>query len=218
MELKGIEPRVVEWPPPLHPVFQRALFGARTVPAMRLDGEKVSGSRTIMRRLDELVPDPPLLPAEPGLRARVLEAERWGDEVLQPYGRTFIWAGLARHPEALISYGEHSRIPAPAPVLRAMAPGVVRIQERLNRTDPEVARRALGELPALLDRTDEMAGQGIIGDAAAPNAADLQIASTLRLLLTMEDLRPLIEDRPMGRVALELWPTVDGRLPAGSIG
>ena len=37
-------------------------YGGTTVPGMRIDGERLVGSRTIMRRLDELAPEPPLLP------------------------------------------------------------------------------------------------------------------------------------------------------------
>ncbi|CAN5450062.1 hypothetical protein BH20ACT17_BH20ACT17_03100 [soil metagenome] len=51
----------------------RLRFAQRTVPALRLDGgEKVQGSRAILRRLDELVPEPPLLPADPAARDAVL--------------------------------------------------------------------------------------------------------------------------------------------------
>src|SRR5438270_10591624 len=38
-------------------------YGGATVPGMRMDGERIVGSRAIMRRLDEVVPEPPLLPA-----------------------------------------------------------------------------------------------------------------------------------------------------------
>jgi glutathione S-transferase len=46
LELKGLAFRRIELPPPLHAPIQRVMFGARTVPAIKLDGgEKVSGSR-----------------------------------------------------------------------------------------------------------------------------------------------------------------------------
>ena len=48
------------------------IFGPRTVPGLRIDGtEKISGSRAIMRRLDQLAPEPPLFPADPAQRAPV---------------------------------------------------------------------------------------------------------------------------------------------------
>ena len=59
-----------------------------------IDGQRMLGSRAIMRRLDELQPEPPLLPADPDLRSRVLEAEAWGDDVLQPLARRISWAAL----------------------------------------------------------------------------------------------------------------------------
>src|SRR4051794_40834072 len=83
LELKGIPYKLVEFPPPMHVVAMRVLFGKRTVPGTRWgEGEKLSVSVAILRRLDELVADPPLLPHDAELRARVLRAEEWGEEVL----------------------------------------------------------------------------------------------------------------------------------------
>ena len=64
LEMKGLAYEVVELLPPLHFAIQRVRFGAPTVPAVRLEsGMKVSGSTAIMRRLEELAPDPPLFPS-----------------------------------------------------------------------------------------------------------------------------------------------------------
>src|ERR1700745_1352857 len=71
LELKGLRTyRTVEWPPPLHAPMQPLLFDARTVPALKIDGEKLQGSRTIMHRLDALRPDPPLYPKDPATRMK----------------------------------------------------------------------------------------------------------------------------------------------------
>ena len=84
LALKGIAYDRVD----LLPMSQLAIgplrYGGTTVPGMRIGSERLVGSRAIMRRLDELVPEPALLPA-PGdpARERVLEIERWGDEVFQ---------------------------------------------------------------------------------------------------------------------------------------
>jgi glutathione S-transferase len=217
MTMKGLSYRVTEWPPPLHPPIQKVIFGARTVPGLKIDGEKVSGSRAIMRRLDQLAPDPPLFPQDPDARARVQEAERWGDEVFQPVGRELIWVGLMRRPDALVSYSEHSRLPVPAPAIRLSAPLVARVAARLNRTNGDVARADLQTLPAQLDRIDGWIADGTIGDAARPNAADLQLASTIRLLLTLADAQALIEGRPCAELARRLFPDADGELPAGAL-
>ena len=116
LELKGVPYRTLELPPPLHAAVQRARFGARTVPGLRLDGEKVQGSRAILRRLDELHPDAPLYPSDSEARGRVEEAERWGDEVLQSVARRLSWQVISRRPAVMASYARGSRFAMPAPV------------------------------------------------------------------------------------------------------
>jgi glutathione S-transferase len=128
-----------------------------------------------------------------------------------------IWVGLMRRPDALVSYSEHSRLPVPAPAIRLSAPLVARVAARLNRTNGDVARADLQTLPAQLDRIDGWIADGTIGDAARPNAADLQLASTIRLLLTLADAQALIEGRPCAELARRLFPDADGELPAGAL-
>lgn len=217
LTIKGLPYQVTEWPPPLHAPIQKALFGARTVPGLKIDGEKVTGSRAIMRRLDQLAPEPALFPADATARARVEEAERWGDEVFQPVARELIWAGFTHQPNAMVSYGEHSRLPLPAPAIRLTAPVIAQLGARLNRTGDAVVRADLEALPAQLDRIDGWIADGTIGDPERPNAADLQLASTIRLMLTFADTRPLIERRPCAELARALFPDADGELPAGSL-
>ena len=217
LRMKGLSYEVTEWPPPLHAPIQRALFGARTVPGLKIDGEKVSGSRAIMRRLEQLAPEPPLFPADPDARGRVEEAERWGDEVFQPVARELIWAGFKHCPGAMVSYSTHSRLPMPPAAIRLCAPLIAHLGGRLNRTGDGVARSDLDALPRQLDRVDAWIADGTIGDRERPNAADLQLASTLRLMLTLADVRPSIEGRPCDRLAVTLFPDADGELPAGSL-
>jgi glutathione S-transferase len=217
LAIKGLTYKVTEWPPPLHAPIQRVLFGSRTVPALKIDDEKISGSRAIMRRLDELVPEPPLFPADPAARARVEEAERWGDEVFQPVARELIWAGFTREPAAMVSYGENSRLPMPPVAIRLSAPVIARLGAQLNRTSGAVARSDLEALPAQLDQIDGWIADGTIGDREHPNAADLQLTSTVRLMLTFADARALIEGRPCADLARALFPHVDGELPAGAL-
>jgi glutathione S-transferase len=216
LRLKGIPYRTVELPPPMHAPIQRVLFGQRTVPALRLNGEKLVGSRTILRRLEELRPDPPLFPADAGARARVEEAEAWGDETFQSVARRLLWFGMRRNPGAMVSYSETAKPRLPAPVVRISAPLIARAAGRLNNVSQAAARADLEALPGYLDRIDGWIADGTIG-GEDPNAADLQISSTVRLLMTLEDLRPTIETRPAGQLALRLFPQVDGRMPAGSL-
>jgi glutathione S-transferase len=46
-----------------------------------------------------------------------------------------------------------------------------------------------------------------------PNVADFQIAPSVRLLMTFDDLRPAIESRPAGEHAKRFLPDAPGRIP-----
>ena len=220
LALKGIPHKTVELLIPTQAPLMRLRFGRRTVPALKLDGgEKVSGSRAIMRKLDELVADPPLLPpqSEPEARAAVLAAERWGDEVLQPAVRRIVWSALKRRPEAIPSFQQASQLPQlPRPVVRAVAPGVIAIERAMNGAADEAARADLRALPDHLDRIDDWILDGTLGGAKAPNAADLQLASSVRLLSTLDDVRPLLHGRPSDALAGALFPDFPGDVPAGA--
>jgi glutathione S-transferase len=217
LELKGIPYKTVEMLIPTQMVITRLRFAGRSVPALRLDGgEKVQGSRAIMRRLDELVPEPPLLPGDEAARAAVLDAERWGDEVLQPLARRAVWSALKRRPDAIPSFQEASRLPRlPRPVVRAVAPAVIRIESAVHDAGDETVRAELRALPGHLDRIDGWIAGGVLG-GPAPNAADLQIGSSLRLLATIGDVRTLLAGRPSEALALRLFADFPGDVPAGA--
>jgi glutathione S-transferase len=217
MQMKGLAYRVWEWPPPMQAPAQQLMFGSRTVPALRNGAERLSGSTRIFHRLDELAPEPRLFPLDPEARARVEAAERWGDEEFQQDGRDLIWVAMQARPDAIISYSVHSRLPLPAPVTRRSAPVIARLAAKLNSTDAAKARRRIAELPAKLDKIDGWIADGVIGNAAAPNAADLQILSTVRLLTTMRDLEPIIGGRRCAAAAYALWPQWDGEMPVGAL-
>lgn len=217
LQLKGIPYKLVEFPPPMHMAAMKLLFGKRTVPAMKVDDEKISGSRAILRRLDELQPEPALLPADDAARAKVEEAEAWGDEVLQPLVRRVLWPTFKAHPEAMATYSDGSKLPPiPVPVLKLIAPVATRIEMKANEATPDTYPADLRTLPELLDRVDAWIADGTLG-GDTPNAADLQITPSLRLLMTLGDLRPLIEPRPAGQLALRVFPDFPGDAPAGII-
>ncbi len=203
MRLKGMSWDRVDLVPVVHKPVQRLLFGQPTVPGLQLDGERIVGSRRILRRLDDLQPEPPLYPSE--RRAEVEELESWGDEVLQDVARRLTWA-VARHaPEHIVSYSEGSNLPVPAPMTRASAPLIVRASAYFNKADDESAQRDLAELPGHLDKVDAAIADGVLGGEHL-NAADFMVAPSLALILYRPDVLPMFEGRP----ALEL---VDRLLP-----
>lgn len=217
LRLKGIDYERVELLPLSQVLIGPLRYGGTTVPGMRIDGERLAGSRTIMRRLDALVPGPALLPplSDAVARARVLEAERWGDEVLQSVPRRIIDACFLRAPQAMESYAEGAKLPLPTSMMRPAMPLTARLMARRNHALDEIVQADLAALPAQLDHIDAWIADGVLaGDT--PNAADLQIGSSIRLLGTIADVRPVIEGHPCE--GLTRWFDAQaGEVPAGTL-
>lgn len=213
LEHKGVDFQRIDFVAGFHRLAVRALgFPGLTVPAVRLDGARLQGTRTIGLGLDALRPDPPLVPRDPGRRESVLRAEAWGDEVLQPVPRRLVWASLKRERSTLASYLEGARLGIPTALAARTATPVVFLAARINRAGDEAVRRDLAALPALIERVDGLIAEGTIGGPER-NIADFQIGTSVAMLLTFDDVRPLIEGRPAERHAREIAPHYPGRLP-----
>jgi glutathione S-transferase len=212
--LKGISYRRVDLLPLSQLVIGPLRWRGATVPGLRIGSERLVGSRTIIRRLDAIAPEPPLLPA-PGSAdyARVLEAERWGDEVLQAVPRRIIDAAFLRMPKAMASYAEGARLPLPIGALLPAMPLTARLMALRNIARDDAVRADIAALPRQLDRIDAWISEGLIGGPAA-NAADLQIGSSIRLLASIGDVRPLLDGRPATGL-LAYFPPLAGEVPAG---
>ena len=214
--IKGIPFETVYLVPVFHKAHQKLRFGgAGTVPGLVLeDGRRIMGSRAIMRELEAMRPEPPLLPQDP----RAQEAEEWGDEVLQPLVRRVIWKALSADTAAQLSYAEDVRLvpPVPRPMAK-LSGGVVGWAERkINKAGEGAVRADLVNLPRHLDRIDRWLDEGVLrGDD--PTAADLQVAAALRLLLTVGDLAPLIDARPAGEYARRVFPEYPGHVAPGAL-
>jgi glutathione S-transferase len=214
LELKGIPYSRVD----LMPVISRAAlkamrFPSNTVPSLRIGGRKVTGSRAIAAELDRLRPDPPLYPRDEDERVAVAEAERWGEEVLQPAIRRVSWNILKRDRAPLASYAEGARLGVPIGLAVKTAAPIVAAAKRMNSADDEAVRADLAALPGWLQRIDDWIAEGVLG-AESPNAADLQIAASLRLAMTFDDLRAAIASRPAGEMASQAIPEFPGRAPS----
>ena len=213
LEHKGIEYRRFDLVPGAHRAILRALgFPGKTVPAVKVDGAKVQGTTEIALALDALVPEQPLFPRDPERRREVEQAEDWGNEVLQPVPRRLVWNGVGHDRSTLGTYLEDAKLGIPISVATRVAPPIARLARRLNNATDEAAARDLAALPGMLDRIDDLIERGVIGGAER-NAADYQIATSISLLLTMDDLRPMIEGRPAGRLAREIVTRQPGHLP-----
>lgn len=215
LEAKGIAYKRVDLLPVVSKVALRLLgYPGVTVPALKIEGKKLQGSRPIARELDRLAPEPPLLPADTGQREQVLEAERVGDEELQHPVRQIIWWLLKRNHKPMASYLEGTHTGVPIGIAVKTAAPLLAAQVHFNKASDENVKAALNVLPGILDRIDGFIEAGTIGNDE-PNAADFQIAPSLALAMSMDDLRPLIEERPAGVLARKLVPEYAGHMPAG---
>lgn len=217
LELKGIQYEVVDVIPLNQRIHLRlAGFRGGTVPALKLDGHRIQGSREIARVLDERWSEPPLFPADPALRARVEEAERWGDEQLQPIPRRLFRYGVARNRELRDWVVRAQRLPIPRLTAQAIRPAVewyVRTVEADGRRATEAGVRAdLTALPSLLDHVDRLLEDGTL-TLDPPNAATLQIMASINLLGRFADLAELVASHGCAAPARELFPHYRAELP-----
>jgi glutathione S-transferase len=194
-------------------VLRAVGFPGITVPALKIDGDKVQGSRQIARELERLRPEPPLFPADTAQRARVEEAEAFGDEQMQQPIRQLLWWGFKQDRSPLKSYSEGAKLGVPIDLAVKTGGPLVALSARFNEASDENARAAAAKLPALLDRIDAWIEDGTLNGEQL-NAADFQIAPSIALAMTLDDLRPAIENRPAGTLAKRVVPNYPGRMPA----
>jgi len=213
LERKGIPYKRVDLMPVVSRGVLKALrFPGVTIPSLRLDGRKLTGSREISRALDELRPSPPLFPADAAARAKVEEVELWGEEVLSDGVRRILWNAVKRDRGPLGTYLEGARIGLPHGLAVKTATPVIAAENRIHGISDARVEGDLAAFPGWLDRIDGWIAEGVLG-GDPPNAADLQIAAALALAMTLEDLRGPIEPRPAGQLAHYLMPEYPGKVP-----
>lgn len=218
LERKGLPYRYVELLGGMHPPSLLALgFRGVTVPAMKLeDGRRVQGSLAIAQALETIAPEPSLYPQEPEARRAAHDAERWGESVLQPVPRRLIRWGLRHHFSQRRWFADvASPLPAPAVTAALLSPILPLYTRQVGASDTRV-RQDLAELPGLLDEVDRLLALGVIG-GEKPGAADFQIATSVRMLLAMEDVGRLVAGRPAEPFARSLvrdYPAIPAAMPA----
>jgi glutathione S-transferase len=210
---KGIAYKRTDLLPVISKGILRAVgFPGITVPALKLDGRKIQGSREIARELDRLRPEPPLFPSDPERRQAVEEAESFGEGELQPPMRQILWWAIKRDKAPLRSYSEGAKLGVPIDLAMLTAAPIVALSARFNKADDQHVRRGLAELPGMLEKVDGWIAAGVLNGEQL-NAADFQIAPSLGLAMTLDDLRPAIEGRPAGELAKRVVPNYPGHTP-----
>ena len=213
LDYKGIPFKRVDLVTAMHkPSLKLLGFPGTTVPAMKAEGRKVQGSREIASALDEIKPEPKLVPSDV-----VREAERWGDEELQAIPRRLAWwalvhlSGKERTEAARLSL-EGYRVGMPIGVASRTVLPIAKVASRYNHSTDEAVRADLAAVPDRIDKVDALLSESVIG-GEQPNAADFQIATSVRLLLAYEDLKPYIEGRPAAEHARRVVPEYNAAFP-----
>lgn len=213
VRLKRVEHELVVLGPGEHNAVIEDIYGEgkQTAPGVTIDGRSAHGSRAALALLEQAVPEPALYPQERGEEIR--EAERWGDEELQDLGRWFTWGTLQFRPEYFATYSGGEVLD---PVGTDYAIRFIRAAWRYHDLSAARLAEGLAGFPAKLDRVDELIGSGLL-DGEQPNAADLQIGATIRIILTVADIAPLIAGRPAERMARRWFPDYDGLVPPNAL-
>ena len=154
-------------------VFQ--LSGQRQVPVLRDGEELIPDSTAIALHLEASHPEPPLLPADPQLRAQVLLLEDWADTALASAARLALLQGAAEDPvlrSALLPEATPSLLrnlvgAVPGDLLGGMG--------QLLQNDRQSLIFALEQLLTLIEQ-----GPYLVGSSAS--LADVAVAAQLYLL------------------------------------
>ena len=213
LKYKGIAYKRTDLMPGIHKGIVKLLrFPNVTVPALKIDGRRVQGSRPIARELERIQPEPPLFPSDPAQRTAVEEAERFGDEDLQAPVRRILWNAVKRDRSVLRAYSEGAKIGVPVGLAVKTGGPLVAWAWHYNHATDENVRHDLAALPGMLQRIDDWCEAGVL-DGEQLNAADFQIATSVALAMTLDDLRPAIAERPAGRLATRVVPDYPGKAP-----
>ncbi len=159
-----------------------------TFPVLTLDGRAIGDSTAILAALEQRYPEPPLYPADPGQRRRVLELEDHFDTRLGPQIRLLAWHEFGNDRERFAQLMSHV---APGPLAKmsgvAASYGRAFTNLRYRVRDPKAAERARVEVLAALDLLEEELGDGeyLVGDSFT--VADLTAASLFHPLVLPEE-------------------------------
>lgn len=211
LDHKGVNYKLVKLPPGLHAFMMLALgFETMGVPAIKVDGRRVQGTRSISRALDELVPERALFPSDPADRRAVEDAERWGEE-FQNATRRIFYCASRRDRKAFLSVVMAERALAMRIFLRVGARLIIRLASGAHHASEDAVREDVALLSERIDQIDAWIEEGRL-NAPELNAADFQIAVNISALLKSEDLAPLIAGRPAAALAARVAPEYPGHL------
>lgn len=196
LDWKGLPHRRRNLLPGFHARQARKLSGASEVPIAVVDGRVIAGSTPILRRLEELAPEPALFPAHETQRKEAEEWLAWLDAEVGPAVRLGLFHDVLVEPDfarEIFAVGQPAwkRLPYTW-LFPRMVP---MLRERMGITDESAARdnaktaRALDRVAAATAATGYLVGETF-------TVADLTAAALLFPLSFPPELSFSTPDRP----------------------
>ena len=176
LQAKGLSYRTVEVTPGIGQVAVFRLSGQRQVPVL-VDGDTVlADSSTIARHLEQLEPEPSLLPAAAKQAAQVHLIEDWADTTLAAGGRACLVQAAALDPELRVALLPDD-LPDPVRSVMGAIPGrwVNSVSELVNQGERAALLASLEQLAATVESSPWLVGESM-------TMADLAVAAQLSLL------------------------------------
>jgi glutathione S-transferase len=149
--------------------FQRWSPETGLLPVMTVDDELVSDSTSILLRLEELCPDPPLLSPDPVVAAQQRQLEDWADE-------SFLWY----YQEWLRAGGDAASPPPPSGARARLRRLAARLRARAERAPPQT--ELLRGIDDRLNDLENFLGARPFFYSDQPSMADLTVYAMLRSL------------------------------------
>ena len=211
LDYKGIEYEWVNLDFGKHNEQITELYGAGNtrVPGLTIGEEKIHGSTNILKRLEELVPENPLYPA--GISEQVRAAELWADGDLQDFGRRIPWGALYFRPEML---GKLNGVEELDPAGTDFAMRFVHSTWKYHNISSVQIAEDLEKLPAMIDEMPLADWHQAV--AVNLTAADFQIGSSVWVIATISDVKPVVEGSAAARVAERYFGEIPELVPAGA--
>jgi glutathione S-transferase len=120
---------------------------------------------------------------------------------------------MAAHHYAVRRWLAVEAAPVPLGAVLARPSVLARAFARAGGADEAAVRADIAALAGHLAEVERLRSAGVIG-CPEPNAADFQIAGTLRSLEQFADLAPYLEDHPAVRWAATVVPPLPGPVPS----
>jgi len=181
LDFKGIAHQRKSYLPGPHSPKMRKLSGQSQTPVVEFDaGDVVSGSASIIDRLEGMHPSPNLYPQDPSEREAALAIQKRYDTEVGPASRTVFFTQLVREAGYMARmFGRKASKPAQF-MYAATFPLVRPMVSKVNGVaDPANVERAFALVDATLDEIAQVADQGGYFVGSSFSIADLSAAALL---------------------------------------